>query len=71
MQEHYHPRAITPFKINSQVGFFHLDNFHGLSLEIFERVPSNLNLKNYKKVNPNNHIYHRVNFSMLEGIEGL
>jgi hypothetical protein len=33
LQEHYHPRAVSPFSpAPGQIAFLHLDNFHGISL---------------------------------------
>jgi hypothetical protein len=71
LQEHYHPRAVTAFQpAEGELAFLHLDNFHGLSLEVFQRTPANLALKNYKTA-PQNFVYQRINFGMQEAVNDL
>lgn len=68
MQEHYHPRSISPFSpAPGQIGFLHLDNFHGISLEIMERVAANHDLKGYKP-SPNTFTFQRVNICASDHI---
>jgi hypothetical protein len=68
MQEHYYPRAVSLFSpMPGQVAFLHLDNFHGISLELMERAPLNHNMKAYKAP-PNTFTYQRVNLSAMEHV---